>query len=113
MRKLSESKILALIAEMEKAAEGGSKTWDPWCKAHIGREAMIEFPLGELFCEGIAGFLSIWKIQNRIATAKIEKSDRFKAQGLESKCQVITTLVSALLAYRELPKYRRQLRIAR
>jgi len=111
-KKLSEAKVLALIAEAEEATCGGPGAWDIWHQDHVGIEAMIEFPLGELFNEGIAGFLFAWKLQNRISTARIEKSDRFNAQGIEGKCQVVTTLVTALLAYRELPKYRRQLRIA-
>jgi hypothetical protein len=107
--KLSEAKILALIAELEGAAIPDK--WDNWHKAH-SQEAMIEFPLGELFNGAIAGFLFAWKLQNRISTAKIEEADRFNAQGLEGKCRVVTTLVTALLAYRELPRFRRQLRIA-
>jgi len=109
-KKLSEAKVLALIAEMEAAALPDK--WDDWHKAHASQEAMIEFPLGELFNPDIAGFLFAWKLQNRIVTVGIEKSDKFNAQGLEGKCQVVTGLIAALLAYRELPRFRRQLRIA-
>lgn len=109
-KKLSEAKVLALIAEMEGAAIPDK--WDSWHSEHISKEAMIEFPGGEIFNEGIRGYLIAWKLQNRIISTDIEKSDRFSAHGIEGKCQVVTTLVTALLAYRELPRFRRQLRIA-
>jgi hypothetical protein len=61
----------------------------------------------------IAGFVWAWAMLGSITTAAIQPEDRFIAQGLEGKVRVRTTLSTALLVYRALPPYRRQVVVER
>ena len=67
----------------------------------------LRFPLGELTNPGISGFVWAWNMQGKIQTTGITDRDRFNAQGLEGAVEIRDiSLVSALLAVRELPDSR-------
>ena len=108
MKRRSDSDVIKLIKELETAASS-PKTWDVWLKRNGSQDAKLEFPLGELFNPAIEGFCLAWRLTGKITTASFLDTDRFDAQGLEGKAVVTTDIVAALLAYRELPQYRRQL----
>jgi len=107
MKRLTQQQTAALISEMEQAAIGNN--WAAWHEANVGKPARIEFPMGELTNPDIAGFVCAWNMQGLVRIVSIEKGDGFVAQGMESKVTVETGLTTALLAYRELPEYRRLL----
>ena len=108
----SKANIESLIAAMEKAAIGGSSTFGPWYDAQGGKTVAIEFPSGELFNEGIRGYIIAWRMIGKLQNLPIDSTDRFNAQGLEGKIRVHTSLCTALTAYRELPSNRCQIREA-
>ena len=53
----------------------------------------------------------MWKSQDRIEIGRIETKDNFVAQGLEGKIGVKTNLITALLVWENLPKFRCQIKI--
>lgn len=110
MKRLSEKVILSLISEIEEASSKGWEVWSQFYDSHT-EEVELSFPSGELFNKQISGFMWIWAIQNRIKHRfDLIKSDRFSAQGLEGRSLVNVSLITALLAYRDLPRFRRQIR---
>ena len=106
---LSDNKIKSLLAAMEDAASGGDSTFAPWYNKHGLTPVKLEFPGGELHNPALAGWLMAWQATNRVTPSRLAPQDRFSAQGLEGKITVSTTLVPALLAWRELPEHRRQI----
>lgn len=67
----------------------------------------LRFPMGELTNPAILGFVWAWRLDNNLHVSPIVKKDKFNAQGLEGAIEVRDiSLVTALLAIRELPKYR-------
>lgn len=106
MKRLSDEAIQKLQTEM---AEASQNAWDRWYSEHCWQECILEFPMGELMNEGIAGYLWTWAMQGRMTIGPIEKGDRFGTQGLEGKVSVEVSLITGLLAYRELPEHRRAL----
>lgn len=103
MRRLGKAKVETLVAEMQQAAN--PENWENWHKQHC-MDVTLELPLGEVMNPRISGFVWAWKKQGKIKMGRIQKRDRFNAQGLEGKAIVRTTLVTALLVCRELPPYR-------
>lgn len=101
MKRLNTEKA---IQEMEMAASGPD--WQKWYDANAGKKARIEFPNGEVTNPKLTGFLWAWYMQGAMQTAGITERDKFSAQGLEGKTVVETSLCTALLAARELPKFR-------
>ena len=86
MRVLNEKQTLKLYTEMVLASESGIAVYREW-RNRIGcKPALIEFPTGELAqeytAEQIGGFLWAWQQKGLIISANIEKSDRFRANGL-------------------------------
>jgi len=112
MKRLSNKEIDRLIEEMEKAASNGdTPEWQKWHKEHSNIGVVLEFPGGEITNPNIAGFMWAWARKNKVYPCAIEKSDRFSANGLEGKVQIATDLGIALIAYRELPEHRRQIKM--
>ena len=109
MKRMSDKAISKLLIEMGNASMGGAKTWDRWHAKHCWQECILEFPSGELTNEGIAGFVQVWRMQGKVGIVPIEKGDRFSANGLEGKVSVKVSLIVGLMAYRELPEFRRAL----
>jgi len=109
MIRMKEPTIQSLLTEMGHASMGGAKTWDQWHAKHCWQECILEFPSGELQNEGIAGFVQAWRMQGKVGIVLIEKGDRFSANGLEGKVSVKVSLIVGLMAYRELPEFRRAL----
>lgn len=107
MKRLSRKQVQALVSEMEQAAN--SKDWDTWHKVHVCQRAVLEFPMGEIWNPNILGFLWAWKLQGKLVGIPIEPKDKFATNGLEGKVSIETCLTTALLAWRELPEYRRRL----
>lgn len=106
MKRLSDKQCNDILSTLTKASQNGQ--WDSFFNQH-NIPALLEFPIGEMMNKKIEGFIFAWKLQNSITTKPIEKTDRFNAQGLEGKIRVMTSLITALLVYRELPKYRCQI----
>lgn len=109
MRRLAVKQVQALHDEMTAAAQNGREAFERWLDEH-DRPAILEFPGGELFCSGIRGFLWAWRLKNALSVGRLQKGDRFDANGLEGKISVETTLATALLAWANLPRHRRQVR---
>jgi len=107
MKRLSKKQVQDLISEMQQAAIGPD--WEAWHTANVSRQALLEFPMGELWNPDILGFLWAWKLQGKLISKPIAKSDRFATNGLEGKISVQMCLTIALLAWRELPEHRRLL----
>jgi len=107
-KRLSREEIKDLIKKMEAATEN-LKSWEEFFNKYSQRKALIEFPLGELFNPNIRGYLWAWQMAGKIQTKPITEKDRFKAQGLEGKASIPVDMVTALLVWRELPEYRRQI----
>ena len=107
MRRLSEFELAAYIAQMQYEYWQHRPIPPDEILAPYHRPARLEFPLGELMNERIAGFLWAWHMQGKLKTARIGRDDRFEANGLEGKCVVRSVLSTALLAARELPPHRR------
>ena len=95
------------IADMMSAA-GPDGSWLAWHNGPGSRPVVLEFPAGELFAKCLEGLLWGWKMLGAIDTGlPVDDTDKFSAQGLEGKCRVRCCLVTALLAARELPPFRR------
>lgn len=107
--KIDEKKANKLIQELEHAASN-PELWDLVYHKFASIQALLSFPTGELMNKKIEGFILGWKLNNRIRLGSpITLSDNFNAQGLEGCVRVETDLINALLAYRELPRFRRGL----
>lgn len=106
---IPKQEIEEMLKEMEKASIGGIKTWESAYKKYTGQKAIIEFPVGELMNPKISGYVWTWGMTGKILLNPITEKDRFKAQGLEGKASVPTNLLTALLVWKELPEYRRQI----
>ena len=100
MKILKEAEIEKIQKELQ---ENFDQIYDEYRKINV----RLEFPLGEIMNPKIAGFVWVWNLMNKIKIETISKKDRFNAQGLEGKATVETDLVGAVLAYWELPRYRR------
>jgi len=93
---------------MERAAKNVySHKWEQWQERNLKLNTVLEFPAGEIMNERIRGFVWAWAMKKEITIAGVTGKDRFAAHGLEGKIQVNTNLITALLAYRDLPRYRR------
>ena len=110
MKRLSDKRIKDLVAEMSAASLNPSN-WETWCDEHDSQPAWIEFPGGELMNPNITGWLWAWKLQGAIESRSLEKRDQFNANGLEGKISVKTSLTTALLVWKDLPAYRRQIMV--
>jgi len=103
---LSADKIDLITSEMMAASS--TSAWTAWRDDPGSQSVILEFPAGEMWTPGIRGFLMAWNLLGTIETGlPILDTDKFSAQGLEGKCRVRCSLVTALLAARELPKFRR------
>lgn len=107
MKRRSDSEAEALALDAQQAATGPA-AWDAWLDQHA-QPARIEFPTGELFDEAIAGFVLAWRLQGKLKPLPVLESDSFNANGLEGKIAIETDLIGALLVFKQLPKYRRQI----
>jgi len=106
MKRLSDKQCNDMLSTLLEASQNGQ--WDNVYNKY-NTPAHLEFPIGEMLNEKIRGFIFAWKLQNCLTIMPIERIDRFNAQGLEGKIRVMTSLITALLVYRELPKYRCQI----
>lgn len=105
MKRLVEAELVVLLRQMERVYAWPGPAQEP---AGWAVPARLEFPLGELFNPGLAGYLWAWRMTGRLRILPIGRADRFNAQGLEGKCRVEpVNLTTALLAARELPPFRR------
>jgi hypothetical protein len=109
MKRLSESEIQKLRAELGKLAED-SKAWiesydDPHSKWN--QSAKLEFPLGEIAIDGLRT-IALLGIE-RPKPEPILASDRFNAQGLEGKISRTIPLREALIISDMLDSNRRQI----
>ena len=100
MKILKEAEVEKILNDLQENFNG---TYDEYRKMNV----RLEFPLGEVMNPNIAGFIWAWNLQNKIKTESISKKDRFNAQGLEGKATIELDLVGAVLAYQELPRFRR------
>ena len=97
----THARMVALDDEQRSCyARGGCSAVNEWMDEHEG-PAELHLPLGEIMNERIAGHVFAWRMLGKLATAPITGKERFAAQGLEGKVVVATTLVGALLVWRE------------
>jgi len=108
-RIISKEEIGKMLEEIQKASMSGVETWEPVWEKYINQKALIEFPLGEFMNTTIQGYIAGWNLYKKIQTKPITEKDKFNAQGLEGKASVPVNLFTALLVWRELPEYRRQI----
>ncbi len=108
-RILDKKEIAMMTLELEEAGGKGESAWNRVWSEYTERKARLEFPLGEVMNPKISGYVWAWKMRNILQTKAITEKDKFKAQGLEGKISVQIPLLSALLAWRELPEHRRQI----
>lgn len=85
MRRLTEFELVTLIKRMERDYWTHRPIPPPDVLAPYCRTARLEFPLGELMNPGIAGFVWTWHLKDVLRNARIERHDRFNANGLEGK----------------------------
>lgn len=85
---------LASNALMWKSVYEDQKHW-------VNMEVTLEFPLGEIAKDWVTTLVLTGGRQPKVK--KIDKSDRFNAQGLEGKCSVKKRFVSALANMQLLP----------
>jgi len=112
--RLTEAEITSLSDQFSAlAVPGDAPAYQRWHAAIEKIPCVLEAPLGEITNPDIAGFVWAWGIQSAIETCRIEKADRFDAQGLEGKLRVHVALTTAVLVWRELPPHRRQIRADR
>ena len=95
--------------EIEQMIKNVEEDFDKYYWDYRKQKALIEFPLGELMNPNIGGYIWAWHMKGIIKTAPITEKDRFMAQGLEGKTSIPVDLFTALLAYKELPRFRRQI----
>lgn len=110
MKRIAEKRVQDLHTAMIEAAQSGRAAFDRWMDDN-DKPAVIEFPGGELFCQGIGGFVYAWNMQKKIVVGRLVPDDRFDANGMEGKISIQTTLAAVLLAWAELPRFRRQVRL--
>lgn len=108
-RILTEKEIAMMLLELEEAGGKGESAWNRVWNQYTQRKALLEFPLGEVMNPKISGYAWAWNMRKILKTKAITEKDRFEAQGLEGKVSVQIPLLSALLAWRELPEHRRQI----
>lgn len=113
MKVIPHKTVKAMIAGMVEAAAAASGTWDTWHARHCQVDAVLEMPIGDLLNPAIQGYVWTWNMKKAITTARIEKGDRLAANGLGGKVVVRTTLITALLAAKELPDYHYRILIDR
>jgi hypothetical protein len=107
MKRLSEEELNKLAKTIEESSYGGLEKFESIAYFYEVK-AYIEFPLGEILNPGISGYVPYWYFSGRLKVAPIKGrgEERFDAQGLEGKAVVKTDLVTAIIVWRELPKYR-------
>ena len=110
MKRLTDTRVTQLLAHMETLLAHPATSDEWYAQYDHGQGARIEFPSGEIMNPAIAGFVWAWGMQKRVESQRIETGDRFNANGLEGKVSIDTTLTTALLVYRALPKHRAQIR---
>jgi len=108
-RIIPKKEIQEMVKELEQASIGGIKTWEPVYKEYTSRKALIEMPVGELMNPKIGGYVWTWGLTKEIRLGDITETDRFKAHGLEGKASVPVNLLTAILVWKELPEFRRQI----
>jgi len=112
-KKLTDKEVQSILSTLEKMSND-PENWDKFYKKYSQIKARLEFPLGELLNKNITGYVWAWKATKKISTAPIDPKDKFNAQGLEGKAIIYPVdLITALLAYRELPKHRRVIYVVR
>jgi len=108
-RIIPREEVEEMVKELEEACEKGERAWDEVYKKYSKRRVLIEFPLGEIMNPKIAGFVWAWSEKKVIRTEPITEKDKFIAHKTEGKASIPVSLDTALLVWRELPKYRRQI----
>ena len=98
MRRLTEPELKMWLAKLSHDYDLNSPLSLAEIATRYHQAARLEFPLGELMNRRIRGFIWAWQMQAGLRTARIQKGDRFNAQGLEGKCVVQTVFSTALLA---------------
>lgn len=108
MKHLTAKELNAIVSELDRAnaQENPVKAVNAFVAKYADVSARIEFPLGELMNDRIAGYVWAWKMRGMIRTAPISNSDQFNAQGLEGKCAVETDFLTAFNVWRDLPQFR-------
>lgn len=102
MKRLTEKELIAAIVEMKNT---GLANWQAWYDENDTKPARLEFPSGEIANPGIGGFIWAWRKRGILSPQRIEKRDRFNAQGLEGKIVIRLSFSAALLAAKELPAH--------
>jgi len=87
------------------------KTWEEFYNICANLLVQLEFLCSDTFNSNIQGYLYTWKLQNVIKTGPIDKKDIFNANGLVGKVVIETSIITALLVWRDLPKYHCQIKI--
>ena len=95
--------------EVEQMIRNIEEDFDKYYWGYRKQKALIEFPLGELMNPNIRGYIWAWHMKGIIKTGRITEKDIFKAHGIEGKASIPVDLFTALLAYKELPRFRRQI----
>lgn len=106
MKRITYKAMVALDNAARNAYKtGGCKGSGAFLDSHDG-PAEIHLPLGEVANERIGGFVWAWKMKGLLQPADITGKEGFNAQGLEGKVIIPTTMVGALLVWRECPAHR-------
>ncbi len=96
--------------KIEKHIKDMDKDFNTWYTQHGTKDAILEFPSGELMNSEIAGYIWAWKMTGKLEyPLPIDENDRFNAQGLEGKVRVKTNLTTAIIVHKTLPSYRCQI----
>lgn len=95
--------------EIEQMIKNVEEDFNKYYSDYAKQQVLVEFPLGELMNPKIRGYIWAWEMKGLIKPQSITEQDKFNAQGLEGKVSIPTSLFTALLVYRDLPIYRRQI----
>jgi hypothetical protein len=101
MKKLSEQEIKDMLRFLENLTFESFQKLD-----FLYHKAWVEFPLGEIFNPRIAVYVTYWHFSGRLKVSPITGKERFDAQGLEGKAVIQTDLLTAIMVWRELPRFR-------
>lgn len=96
--------------EIEQMIKNIEEDFDKHYWNYRKQKVLIEFPAGEIMNPNIRGYVWVWHMKGLLKHVQdITEKDKFAAHGIEGKYSIPEDLLSALLIYRELPRFRRQI----